>query len=211
MIRMTFKEFWSSIGGDKGQDPLIDQTASIHRWAEVMTGTVAIGARTRVWQFASVIRGAVIGADCSIAAYAIVDGSHLGDRCIVSHAAFIDPGIQIGNDVFIGPLAALCNDGWPRVDKTDFDMEALINGDHVCTIISDGASIGAGAIILPGVIIGCGAMVAAGAVVNRDVPNDKLWKRDGTFGDIDESLIRRMRKPSIEGWPGRRWNEPARP
>jgi dTDP-4-dehydrorhamnose 3,5-epimerase-like enzyme len=38
------------------------------------------------------------------------------------------------------------------------------------TIIEDGASIGAGAVILPGITVGLGAMVGAGAVVTRSVP-----------------------------------------
>ncbi len=35
-----------------------------------------------------------------------------------------------------------------------------------------GASIGAGAVLLPGVTIGKRVMVGAGAVVSRDVPDD---------------------------------------
>jgi acetyltransferase-like isoleucine patch superfamily enzyme len=38
--------------------------------------------------------------------------------------------------------------------------------------VGRGASIGAGAVILPGVRIGERAMVGAGAVVTRDVPSD---------------------------------------
>jgi UDP-2-acetamido-3-amino-2,3-dideoxy-glucuronate N-acetyltransferase len=38
------------------------------------------------------------------------------------------------------------------------------------TIVRRGASIGAGAVILPGVEIGAEAMVGAGAVVTTDVP-----------------------------------------
>ncbi|MEG3085550.1 DapH/DapD/GlmU-related protein [Sphingomonas sp. PB2P12] len=37
-------------------------------------------------------------------------------------------------------------------------------------MVEQGASIGAGAIILPGVRIGKGAMIGAGAVVTHDVP-----------------------------------------
>jgi acetyltransferase-like isoleucine patch superfamily enzyme len=39
-------------------------------------------------------------------------------------------------------------------------------------IVEDGASIGAGAVILPGIRIGKYAMVGAGAVVTKDVPDD---------------------------------------
>lgn len=50
-----------------------------------------LGARTEVWQFASVIRRAVIGEDCSIGSCAIVDGARLGNRVRVGHGASIPP------------------------------------------------------------------------------------------------------------------------
>ncbi|MBL0029985.1 MAG: hypothetical protein IPO95_13315 [Rhodanobacteraceae bacterium] len=40
--------------------------------------------------------------------------------------------------------------------------------------MGSGASIGAGAVVLPGLVIGNGAMVGAGSVVTRDVPPGKL-------------------------------------
>lgn len=153
-----------------------------------------IGARSKVWQFASVIRNAVLGQDCSIATCAIVDGAKLGDRVIVSHGAFIDPGIEIGDDVFVGPGVKLCNDGWPRVDKTGFDMAALIERKVVTTRIEAGASLGAGVIVLPGLVIGSAAMVAAGSVVTRSVPANHLHKRDGSIVPIDpDRPVQRMR------------------
>lgn len=176
------------------QQSRLQDVAQIHPLAHVQEGT-EIGARTKVWQFASVIRSARIGVDCGIASCAIVDGSRIGDRCIVSHGAFIDPGIQIGNDVFIGPFVAMCNDAWPLVDKTGFDMNAFIQGWVVTTRIERGASVGARVVILPGVVIGEGAMIAAGAVVDRDVPPRYLFKRDGTMVVIDSARpIRRMRR-----------------
>lgn len=176
---------------------MIDPTAILHPKAEVQHGAVAIGERTRVWQFASIIRGAVLGADCSVASCAIVDGSRLGDRVIVSHGAFIDPGIWIGDGVFIGPLSALCNDGWPRAHKHGFDMDALISGEFITTVVGNYASIGAGAVILAGSVIGERAMIAAGSVVNRNVPSDTLWKRDGRMAPIDEALITRMKRAEV--------------
>lgn len=174
-------------------DYVRDETAFIHPCAEV-DEDVVIGAYTRVWQFASIIRGAMIGDECSIASCSIVDGAGLGHRVIVSHGAFIDPGIEIGNDVFIGPNVSLCNDAWPRVDKFGFDMEKLISGEFITTRINDGASVGAGCVVLPGVNIGGCAMIAAGAVVTCDVPALHLYKRDGTMVEIDTKRpVRRMR------------------
>lgn len=139
---------------------------------------VWIGKGTRVWQFASVIRGAKVGRDCTVASCAIVDGATIGDRCILGHGAQVHPGSLVGSDVFIGPGVVLANDSWPRVDKAGFDPEKFKAG-FVSVRIEDGASIGANAVILPGVKVGAGAMVAAGAVVHRDVPAKLMWPRLG--------------------------------
>lgn len=172
---------------------MIHETAFIHPKAHV-TDVCSIGAGTYVWQFASVIRRAKVGIFCRIATCSIIDASTVGDRCIVSHGAFIDPGMQIGNDCFIGPHVAFCNDFWPRVSKDDFDMLPLLIGSKTITIVDNGASIGANATILPGLLIGAKAMIAAGAVVDRDVPAFHLFKRDGSIVPIDEDRpIRRMR------------------
>lgn len=166
----------------------------IHEQAQVDDDT-EIGSGTRVWQFASVIRGSVIGEGCSIASCSIVDGAEIGNYTIVSHGAFIDPGIEIGSDVFIGPHVKLCNDAWPRADKTGFDMGALLDGSFVTTIIEDGASLGAGVTVLPGLRIGRDVMIAAGAVVTQSVPAGTLYKRDGTMAPIDlAKTVKRMRR-----------------
>lgn len=161
----------------------VHPTAWIHPKSEVHG--VTIGANTRVWQFASVIRKSVVGDDCNIASCAIVDGALVGHRCIVSHGAFIDPGIVIGDDVFIGPHVSLCNDYWPRVSKDGwFDIQKLIDREIIVTSIEDGASIGANAVVMPGVKIGARAMVAAAAVVRISVPADFLYQRDGSLAPI---------------------------
>lgn len=162
----------------------------VHPEALVMQGAhvqmgCTIGARTRVWQFASVIRKAIIGEDCRIAAGACVDGSQIGNKTIISPCAFIAPGMWIGDEVFIGPFVGLCNDAWPRAGKDGFDVEPMINGDFTTTRIHGGASICMGAVILPGITIGACAMVAANAVVVRDVPDFTLYHRDGTMVPID--------------------------
>lgn len=133
-----------------------------------------IGEGTKVWQFASVIRGATVGRFCIVGACAIIDGASVGDRCSIGHAASIHPGARIGSDVLIGPSAVICNDRWPSVEKTGWDLAAIRQFSTV--IIEDGASIGANATILPGVRIGAGALVAAGSVVTRDVPTYQVFR-----------------------------------
>ncbi len=155
---------------------------------------VVIGHHVKIWQYASVIRGAKIGDHTKIASCAIVDASTIGKRCIVSHGAFIDPGMVIGDDVFIGPHVAFCNDIWPRTSKADYDFAAIVRGDFVITEVGNGASIGAGATIYPGVTIGEEAMVAAGAHVRKDLPAHHLLDRFGITHLIEgEAKITRVR------------------
>lgn len=172
---------------------MIDATARIHPLA-LVEGSI-VGPRTRVWQFASVIRGARLGADCSVASCATLDGPQFGDRCVVSQGVAMGPGFEIGDDVFIGPNVTVCNDRWPRATKGGFDAEALRAG-FVTVRIGNWASIGANAVILPGVTLGKRAMIAAGAVVDRDVPYDHIFKRDGSIAPIKNetrAFGRRMR------------------
>lgn len=150
----------------------------IHEKAHV-DDTVSIGEGTHIWQFASVIRGAVLGKNCSVASGACIDGSLIGDNCVIAHNLAMGPGFKLGDGVFIGPNVTFCNDAFPRAHKRGFDVSGYSNGKYA-VIVEDGATIGAGAVILPGVRIGAGAMVAANATVTKDVACDHIWRADGS-------------------------------
>lgn len=169
---------------------MIHPSAFIHPKAHVEDSTV--GARSKIWQFASVIRGAVIGEDCTVASGALFDGSVCGDRSILCQNLAAGPGFKIGNDVFIGPNVTLCNDLWPRASKEGFDMEKLRQGKFAI-IIEDGATIGANAVVLPGVVIGKGAIVAAGAAVEKSILPGFILQRSGMQRRIPERGFNRMR------------------
>jgi acetyltransferase-like isoleucine patch superfamily enzyme len=122
-----------------------------------------IGAGTRIWQFVVVLAGARIGRDCNLCAHTFVEGEVvIGDRVTLKSGVFVWNGVTLQDDVFCGPNATFTNDRFPR--------SRVHPESWPKTIIKKGASIGAGAIILPGVIVGEGAMVGAGAVVTKDVP-----------------------------------------
>ncbi|WP_287994327.1 DapH/DapD/GlmU-related protein [Acidiphilium sp.] len=141
-----------------------------------------VGEGTSVWQFASIIRGARIGARCNIASGACIDGSVIGDDTKIGHNLAMGPGFVVGRNCFIGPNVTFCNDAWPRAHTAGFDVRRYEGRPAI--IMADGASIGAGAVILPGVHIGAGAMVAAGATVTRNVPSGYIWGRDGEIQEI---------------------------
>lgn len=134
----------------------------IHRLADI--GNCQIGAGTTVWQFVVILSGARIGSDCNICAHVLIEGDVIvGDRVTVKSGVQLWDGLRIADDVFIGPNVTFTNDKHPR---SKVRPERFLN-IHV----QPGASIGAGAVILPGVTIGSGAMVGAGAVVTKDVPD----------------------------------------
>jgi acetyltransferase-like isoleucine patch superfamily enzyme len=137
----------------------------IHRLADVATQN--LGSGTRVWQFVVILAGAKIGAECNICAQVLIENDVvIGDRVTVKSGVQLWDGLRVGNDVFIGPNATFTNDKFPRSKQYPPEFPQ--------TIIEDGASIGAGAIILPGITIGARALVAAGSVVTKDVAPDSL-------------------------------------
>ena len=136
-------------------------TAFIH--PNALCESTAIGDRTRVWAFAHVLPGAVIGEDCNICDGVFVENEVVvGDRVTVKCGVQLWDGVTLEDDVFVGPNVTFTNDIFPR------------SGQHpesyAKTVVRKGASIGGNATILPGVKIGAGAMVGAGSVVTRDVP-----------------------------------------
>ena len=122
-----------------------------------------IGAGTRIWAFTHILSGATIGSDCNICDFVFIENKvRLGDRVTIKSGVQLWDGIEIEDDVFIGPNVSFANDKFPR-SRRWIDS-------HPKTTVERGASIGAGAIILPGVTIGRGSMIGAGAVVTKSIP-----------------------------------------
>ncbi len=137
----------------------------IHKFADV--SSVAIGEGTRIWQYVVILPGARIGADCNICSHVLIENDVIvGNRVTVKSGVQLWDGLRVGDDVFIGPNVTFTNDKFPR--SKQYPVKFLE------TTIENGASIGAGAVILPGIVIGQGAMVGAGAVVTRDVASKSL-------------------------------------
>ena len=134
---------------------MIHPLAFVHPEAEVGEGT-------DVWQFVVVLKGAKIGRNCNLNAHTLVEGGAIiGDRVTVKSGVYVWDGIVLEDDVFCGPNATFTNDKYPRSKAHPERFPT--------TRVCKGASVGAGAVILPGLIIGEKAMIGAGAVVTKDV------------------------------------------
>ena len=128
----------------------------------------SIGTGTKIWHFSHVMKGAVIGRNCSI-----------GQNVVIGSAAVIGNGVKIQNNVsvydavtledgvFCGPSMVFTNVINPR-------SEIVRKNEYRPTLIRQGATLGANSTIVCGHTVGRYAFVAAGAVVAGDVPDFAL-------------------------------------
>jgi UDP-2-acetamido-3-amino-2,3-dideoxy-glucuronate N-acetyltransferase len=105
-----------------------------------------------------------IGDRCSVGSHAEISaGGILGSNVRIGHGTITAPGMKIEDNVFIGPNVTFCDDDRPVAGNTAYVPRPP-------TVLA-GASIGAGAVIMPGVTIGRQAMIGAGALILHDVPD----------------------------------------
>jgi len=127
-----------------------------------------IGEKSRIWAFCNVQKGVVLGKNCNICDHSFIESNvTIGDNVTVKNGVSLWDGVTIEDDVFIGPNAVFTNDIKPRSKVYHQQLDK--------TLIKQGASIGAGAIIVAGHTIGRYAFIGAGAVVTKDVPDFTIW------------------------------------
>lgn len=138
----------------------------IHELSDVQSNQ--IGANTNIWQYCVVLPKARIGEECNINSHCFIENDVvIGNRVTIKCGVQIWDGMEIEDDVFIGPNVTFCNDRYPKSRNKEFKLERIL--------IKKGASIGANATILPGVVIGENALIGAGAIVTRNVgDNEKV-------------------------------------
>lgn len=126
-----------------------------------------VGEGTRIWAFAHVMKGALVGRNVNIGECSFLEGGAvLGDNCTVKNHVAVWNKVVCEDYVFLGPSAVFTNDMTPRCEfKKDPDK------DYLPTLIKRGASIGANAVIVCGTTLGQYCMIGSGAVVTRDVPD----------------------------------------
>ena len=145
----------------------------IHTHALVDEG-VKIGPRTRIWAFAHILTGAIIGEDCNICDHTFIEGKVVvGNRVTIKCGVYLWDGVIAEDDVFIGPAAVFTNDLKPR-SRQDFTL--------VQTLLKQGCSIGANSTIVGGTVIGAWSLIGAGSIVTKDVPDyGVVWGNPAKF------------------------------
>jgi UDP-2-acetamido-3-amino-2,3-dideoxy-glucuronate N-acetyltransferase len=136
-------------------------------WAHptaVVDRPATIGAGTKIWHFCHVMAGARIGARCVLGQNVFVGARGIvGDGCRIQNNVSVYDGVELAEEVFVGPSAVFTNVRSPRAA---IDRKAQL----ATTVVGRGVTIGANATIVCGTRIEEYAFVAAGAVVTRDVP-----------------------------------------
>jgi galactoside O-acetyltransferase len=94
--------------------------------------------------------------------------TYIGHSCVLYGAG----GIEVGNDVLLGPNVVITSQGHSFSDgRVPISKQPLVLARIV---IEDNVWVGASATITPGVRIGRGSVIAAGALVCKDVPPGSL-------------------------------------
>jgi acetyltransferase-like isoleucine patch superfamily enzyme len=146
----------------------------IHSTAEV-SNLANLGEGCRIWNQAQIRERASLGKQCIVGKDVYIDRDVvIGDFVKIQNQAQLFRGAVIESGVFIGPRVCFTNDRFPRAVNTDGTLKTDDDWELELTFVSYGASIGAGAVILPGLKIGSFAMIGAGAVVTKDVADHEL-------------------------------------
>jgi UDP-2-acetamido-3-amino-2,3-dideoxy-glucuronate N-acetyltransferase len=132
--------------------------------SSVIDDNVNIGEGTKIWHFGHVLSNVSIGKNCSFGQNCVIGPDvTIGNGIKAQNNISIYPGVEIEDEVFLGPSMVFTNVINPR---------AFIVRRHQAkkTLLRKGCTIGANVTIVCGVSIGEYAMVGAGAVVTKDVP-----------------------------------------
>lgn len=138
----------------------------IHPTAIVEDGA-KIGEGTSIWHHAHVRNNSELGRGCVLGKGVYIDtGVKIGHNARIQNRVSVYQGVIVGNNVFLGPHMVFTNDSFPRA----FNQEWKI----VKTLVKDGVSIGANAVIICGLTLGEFCMIGSGSVVTKDVPPHAL-------------------------------------
>ena len=134
-----------------------------------------IGAGTKIWMNVQIREDVRIGENCIIGRNTYIENQvTLGNNVKVQNNALLYHEAILEDGVFIGPGVILTNDKVPRAVNPDGSLKSADDWHAGKIHIQQGASVGAGSVVLTDLTIGAWAMVAAGSVVTKNVPAHAL-------------------------------------
>lgn len=139
----------------------------VHETA-IVDNDVTIGEGTKIWCFSHILKNTTIGKNCIFGQNCVVGANvRIGNRVKAQNNISIYEGVEIEDDVFLGPSMVFTNVINPRSfieRKTEYKK----------TLMKKGSSVGANATIVCGVTVGMYAFIGAGSLITKDVPDFAL-------------------------------------
>lgn len=144
-----------------------EPVASYYKHPNSLVETEDIGSGTTIWAFVHVLPRARIGKNCNICDHCFIEGGVIiGNNVTLKCGIYLWDGLQLQDNVFLGPNVVFTNDLRPRSKNRHYTLTE--------TIVEYGASIGANSTILAGVRIGRFSMAGIGSIITRDVKDYAL-------------------------------------
>jgi acetyltransferase-like isoleucine patch superfamily enzyme len=138
---------------------------------------VQIGAGTAIWDNVHIRNSARIGTECIVGEKSYIASEVvIGNRVKINAFVYICSAVSIQDGVMISAGVIFTNDRYPRATTPDLQQLRGSEPDEhtLATIVSEGATIGAGSRIGCDLTIGRFAMVGMGSVVTKSVPDFTL-------------------------------------
>jgi acetyltransferase-like isoleucine patch superfamily enzyme len=134
----------------------------IHETA-IIEKNVKIGKNTSIWHFVHVRSGAIIDDNVSIGRDVYIDTKiHIKKGTKIQNGVSVYAGVNVGLYCFLGPHVTFTNDLAPRAGRKTWKV--------VNTYLEDGASIGAGSVIVCGAKLQPFCLIGSGSVVIGTIP-----------------------------------------
>ncbi|NLS43952.1 bifunctional UDP-N-acetylglucosamine diphosphorylase/glucosamine-1-phosphate N-acetyltransferase GlmU [BEV proteobacterium] len=171
----------------------------------IIEGQVSLGNRVEIGA-GCIIKGSVIGDDCVLSPYTVLENAVLDAECTVGPFARLRPGVELAQGVHVGNFVELKKARLGKGSKAGhltYLGDAVI-GDDVnigagtitCnydgankhkTVIGDRAFVGSDSQLVAPVTVASGVTIGAGTTVIRDVEENAL-------------VISRVKQRHISGW-----------
>lgn len=149
---------------------------SIH-FTAIVEKDVQIGPGTAIWDNVHIRHAALIGAECIVGEKTyIAPGVRIGNRVKINAFVYVCSAVTIEDGVMVSAGVIFTNERYPRATTPDLTQLRSSDPDEhtLHTLVSEGATIGAGCRIGCGLVIGRFAMVGMGSVVTKSVPDFTL-------------------------------------
>lgn len=171
----------------------------------IIEGMVKLGNRVKIGA-GCVLRDCVIGDDCEISPYSVLENAQLEAACTVGPFARLRPGAELAEGAHVGNFVEIKKARLGKGSKAghlsylgDAEIGDDVNigaGTITCnydgankhkTIIGDGVFVGSDTQLVAPVTVGKGVTIAAGTTVTRDIADNEL-------------VLSRVKQVHIQGW-----------